>query len=640
MILHKVGGRLLFAASLLFGLGFAPAEEGKTQADDSPPSAASPSKPGDASKAATDELGKSLDLTPDSKSLPVWTKPAPDAITELAHMIRRAAPSVFLAGKSGVGTGTAVLISKKNRLLASNAHVADIFYEGKGDMLAYQNGTSKSFKVVKVYVHPGVLRSSKGVKLRGADKKLGSVVGRSPDVAVLQLAEGDELPDELPFASRDELYDLFAQPVAMLGFPGTDTPGFPKAGEKAEASFREGVINRVSDFTNNAGGAAERQQYLQHSMANWFGFSGSPMLLPNGHIIALNNSGITFNQNGLSVTLAWGIRADCIWEVLKANHLLGKVNLPKEAAAVDVARFYQPDPELKRLEQVDHMLAEARMDLRSSRYQEALGKCSEAAKLLPNYAAVFDTRGDVYINTASLSLKSGDPQRLKYNQLGLADKKQALQLDPANTALYLDVAVATVNLANLTKPAGSKTVGSASAVAVADKMLSDASVSASNKAYACRVRAAGMGYSAASIRYLVKADALFPFNSDVKWSFAIYFRVNHNPVLAERQEALSRTLRAVKVKSDTAFTLATTADAAKRDANRAVQLATDACDSTEYKCYYALTALAVACAESGDFDRAVEYQKQALDHAPAFLRSTYAKRLAALEKHNSATTRR
>jgi tetratricopeptide (TPR) repeat protein/S1-C subfamily serine protease len=633
MCLYKSGGKLLFAASLLFCLGFGPAEAGTPQNSDSPEPGAGSPKPEDAPKAQTDALGNSLNLTPDSESLPVWTTPAPDATFELAHMIRNAEHSVFLVGKSGVGTGTGFLISKKNRLLATNAHVADIFYEGKTDMLAYQNDTSKSFKVVKVYIHPGVVRSSKGVKLRSPDSKVGDVVGRSSDVAVLQLAEGDELPEELPLGSQEELYDLFAQPIAMLGFPGTDTSGFPKAGDRAEATFREGVVNRVSDFTNNAGGPPERRQYLQHSMANWFGFSGSPIFLPNGHVVALNNSGGTRSQNGLSITQAWGIRADCVWEVLKANHLLDKVNLPPEAAAVDVERFSQPDPELKKMQQVDQLLADARIDLRSSRYEEALDKCNEAAKQLPNYADVYSTRGDVYINTASLNTKADDPKRKQYDESGLADKKHALQLDPDNTALYLDVAVATTNLANMNKPAGSKTVGVDSAIEVADKMLKDDSISTSNKVYAYRVRAAGMGYSPASIKYLAKADATLPFNCDVKWSMAIYYTINHNPQLSERQKALSQMFREAQAKSDTAFTLATSKDDSKRDGKRALQLATEAYETTEYKCYYALTALAVACAETGDFDHAVDYQKKAADAAPEFLRNTYAMRLAVLEKH-------
>ncbi len=260
-----------------------------------------------------DDLAKSLNLTPESKSLPIWSQPAPDAVTELSRVVRKFSPSVFIVGKSDAGTGTAWLLSKKNRLLATNAHVADLFSKGTGPMLAYQNGTTNVFTVVKTYYHPGVLRLSQGVLLRTTSSSTGNVYSRSPDVAILQLAEdGPELPDELPLASRDELYDLFAQPVAMLGYPSLDTNGaLPAVGQKATASFREGVIDRVADFSNSAGGPPDRQQYLQHSMAGWFGFSGSPMFLPNGHVVALNNSGGTFSQNGLTATLTWGIRADC-----------------------------------------------------------------------------------------------------------------------------------------------------------------------------------------------------------------------------------------------------------------------------------------------------------------------------------------
>jgi tetratricopeptide (TPR) repeat protein len=590
-----------------------------------------PSK-GAAPDAKNDELAKSLDLTPESKSLPIWSKPAPDAVTQLAQSVRAASPSIFIVGKNDAGTGTAWLLSKKNRLLATNAYVADLFEKGTGPMLAYQNGTLNVFKVAKVFYHPGVMRVSQGVILRTTSTNTGSVYSRSPDVAVLQLTEeGPELPDELPLASRGELFDLFAQPVAMLGYPSLDTNGaLPAVGQKATASFREGVIDRVSDFSNNAGGPPERQQYLQHSMVGWFGFSGSPMFLPNGHVVALNNSGGTFSQNGLTATLTWGIRADCLWELLKANGLLDKVNLPPEAAAVDIERFSQPDPELEKLQKVDQLLADAHRDVNFARYQTAIDKCNQAAQQMPYYAAIYRARGGMYMDYAALNFKPKDPQLRQYNQMALEDAKRATQLDPASSDGYLEIATANCNLANSNTTG--KRVGVPAAVEIADKIIGDASVTPADRTYAYRVRANGMGYSPDSLAYLKKADSISPSDWRVNWSLGIYYTVNNNPEETERHKTLSHTLQEAAAKSDTAFILSASPDAAKRDGQRAFQLASQACVSTNYTCYFALAALAAAYAECGDFSHAIEYQQKALQLAPEHRRDIYTQRLAAFQE--------
>jgi S1-C subfamily serine protease len=581
----------------------------------------------------TDELAKSLNLTADSKSLPLWSEPTPDAVTELARVARKSAPSVFLVGKPDVGTGTAFLISKKNRLLATNAHVADIFNKGAGEMLAYQNGTSNVFKVVKAYYHPGVMRIASGVILRTANPSTGNVFPRSPDVAVLQLADdGHELPDELPLATREELYDTFAQPVGMLGYPGHDTGNLPGAGQTAGATFREGVISRVADFSNDTGSTLARQQFLQHSMANWYGFSGSPIFLPNGRVAALNNSGATYSSNGLSTNIAWGIRADCLWELLKANKLLDKVELPPEAALVDIDRFSQPDPQMERLQKVNQLLADARDDSRFSREQAAITKCNEAAQQLPDYAAIYGLRGSLYLDYASHNLKPSDPQTQKYNQMALEDENRALQLDPANTDYYLEVAMANANLANLNAPIGKRKPVPGS-IELADRIIGNASVSPHDKAFAYRVRANAMGLTPDAWSYLKKADAVLPSDYRIHWTMYIYSVNNNKTQEAAHYKQLSRTLQEALAKSETAWKLATSKNDAQRDGKRAFDLASEACVSTDYQAYYALASLAAAYAESGDFPHAIEYQKKALAVAPEHKRAPYTQCLASYQEH-------
>ncbi len=72
---------------------------------------------------------------------------------------------------------------------------------------------------------------------------------------------------------------------------------------------------------------------------------------------------------------------------------------------------------------------------------------------------------------------------------------------------------------------------------------------------------------------------------------------------------------------------ATSSNAAIRNGDEAVALATKACELTGFKKAEALDTLAAAYAEQGNFKKAVEYQTRAIDVSPKKAMPAFSKRL-------------
>jgi len=88
---------------------------------------------------------------------------------------------------------------------------------------------------------------------------------------------------------------------------------------------------------------------------------------------------------------------------------------------------------------------------------------------------------------------------------------------------------------------------------------------------------------------------------------------DHAAALADLEKALTLQPEDSGVLNNLAWLLATSPDDAIRDGKRAIELATKACEVTEWKQPHIVSTLAAGYAESGDFDSARKYSQRAVD---------------------------
>lgn len=87
----------------------------------------------------------------------------------------------------------------------------------------------------------------------------------------------------------------------------------------------------------------------------------------------------------------------------------------------------------------------------------------------------------------------------------------------------------------------------------------------------------------------------------------------HAEAVADLEAALKADPKNSGVLNNLAWVLATSPDDNVRNGKRAIELATKACEETEFKRPHIISTLAAAYAEAGDFDNAVKYSTQAVE---------------------------
>jgi V8-like Glu-specific endopeptidase/tetratricopeptide (TPR) repeat protein len=520
------------------------------------------------------DAGKILGQTRDTGSLPVWTKPDGDTRQDLGKAARAVERGVFIAGSTETTHGTAWVISKKHRLLITNAHVADLLHEGKGEMFAIPNGTSQVYKVEKVWYHPGVRRYLKGnqsLSVRSMDPKEGDIDPCSPDLAVLKLSSDGPDPEvEFPLATPEEIASLFAQPAALFGFPGYDTADWPKLGQKVAATYRDGVVSRITDFEMGATAPVAEKQYLQYTIPTWGGFSGSPVFLPNGHVAAVHNMGRTEKTKaGVVQSFAHGVRADCVLEMLVHHGLEEMVPFKIDKAKVLAERWVKPDARTEKA-RADFAGAIALADeadylvFIKQEYVNGIKKCDEVLKLDPNNALAYSIRGCAYGNFRIVnSGKLSDKQELELAIQAYEDVRKAAKLDPTNIRYVLQVCSAINNIGYVTEDKAHHR----QALEIADKVLTADGLSNVNKARAMKERAVAydnLGELETAWRIHNEAVKLAPDDQFVLWTRADFLRARGFGDHGQADLAKAKEIRAKKMETGLKIADITDEGAAKK----------------------------------------------------------------------------
>ncbi len=105
----------------------------------------------------------------------------------------------------------------------------------------------------------------------------------------------------------------------------------------------------------------------------------------------------------------------------------------------------------------------------------------------------------------------------------------------------------------------------------------------------------------------------------------------HAAAIADFEKALEHLAEDPALLNNLAWVLATSPDAEVRDGRRAVELATKACELSNYDESHILSTLAAAFAESGDFGTAIEWSQKAVDMDESEQAEQLAKELASYQ---------
>ncbi len=258
------------------------------------------------------------------------------------------------------------------------------------------------------------------------------------------------------------------------------------------------------------------------------------------------------------------------------------------------------------------------------RQEEALASFDRATELAPNAVTPYLRRSEMYSKLGNFSqaieqatkvidlrpknslgylMRADIYLRNEQAELGLKDAEQALVLRPGLVQAFLLKARA-YELQGETRKA------LAQLEELAEAMQPQVEIHLQIALYALQLEMPRRAIDALDRALKVEPEnaLLLRFRGDANLNLG-----QHREAIANYESALTHEPEDSGILNNLAWTLATSPDNELREGKRAVELATKACVLTEHKKAHILSSLAAAYAEIGDFEKAVEWSKKAVE---------------------------
>jgi hypothetical protein len=225
------------------------------------------------------------------------TKAAADSIGPATReKVLQASYLVFGRAADGEDSALGTASPIANNILATNAHVVEAAMKGRYSKILVRapGREGKVYEVTGSSIHPGytafqgflraetIFVPTTGSPLRGR---------LAYDVGILRVAENADLSPVLELASQSALEALGpGTPLVMAGYPLERISGREVQAVAATPTLSVGMVTAMTDMFSLPAEPA-RRRLVQHNLPGVGGNSGSPMLTPDGKLVALHNAG-------------------------------------------------------------------------------------------------------------------------------------------------------------------------------------------------------------------------------------------------------------------------------------------------------------------------------------------------------------
>jgi hypothetical protein len=298
---------------------------------------------------------------------------------------------------STVQLGSAFVVSKKHRLVATSAAVSDALTRySEVTLVAERNGTR--FQIDRIYLSHSVKRQFDiGLRGRSSDPRDGDIAKIDCDVAILHLSESDkELPDELTLTTTDKqsLNDKskigIIQAIAIENVDEL-VRDHPVPARASYGGFETGITpNRVrqtpphipGDYPGTIPMMSACFDWTEHLAASSY---GGPLFQADAAVFGIC-SVKSLDANMLRVYFATG---EEVQGVMAENGLSGqRIDDDKQKKFVD---------DTVRARKARQMIREATRHISQREFRRAEQLCTEAIVLFPTYKWALFRRAEARI---------------------------------------------------------------------------------------------------------------------------------------------------------------------------------------------------------------------------------------------------